>query len=67
VNRKLHKMPDASYARGRASVMDSVFGDGEEDENGAADLAATPFTWLIGGAMGIRTPDLFHAMDACSV
>jgi hypothetical protein len=50
--------------RGGASVMDSVFGDGEENENGAADLAATPFTWLIGGAMGIRTPDLFHAMDA---
>jgi hypothetical protein len=43
--------------------MDTVFGDATEHRNGAADVAATPYS-LEGGARGIRTPDLFHAMDA---
>jgi hypothetical protein len=47
-------------------MTDTVFGDDEEPKNGAAEVAATPYS-LEGGAMGIRTPDLFHAMDACSV
>jgi hypothetical protein len=57
--------------------MATVFGDETERVNGAADMSAAPQSLgksldheievQESGAMGIRTPDLFHAMDAYSV
>jgi hypothetical protein len=57
--------------------MATVFGDEKERVNGAADMSAAPQSLgksldheievQESGAMGIRTPDLFHAMDAYSV
>jgi hypothetical protein len=51
--------------RGGASVMD-IFSGRQRKRRGRCGRGVV-VTWLVSGAMGIRTPDLFHAMNACSV